>query len=283
MTSPLPITVIVPIFNVARYLPACVQSLANQSRPVRIVLVDDGSTDGSARIADLAAARRPNFDVIHQPNRGLSAARNAGLEHAGARTILRRYARRLISPMVWDGLYKRSLFTGVGFPEGRLHEDEHTMPLLLERAKRLVLIPDVLYLYRARPTGITGSLSLGRLESFHALRELKLLLLKMAISGRALKSVLESQALRAAALLCEAAVRGDSRLWRSWQKNVKAALGPQCYRMLSLLPTRRLDAWFLLLASRLGFLPFQSVSTIHRRLRLMVHRYRAARRTGGGT
>lgn len=62
------------------YLDRCLQSLIGQDFPsLEIVLVDDGSTDGSAELCDQWAAVHPNIRVVHQPNGGLSHARNTGL------------------------------------------------------------------------------------------------------------------------------------------------------------------------------------------------------------
>lgn len=82
------ISVIVPVYNVRRYLRQCLESLASQDYPsFEIVLVDDGSTDGSGRICDEYATRNKRFSVVHQSNAGLSAARNVGLAHAHGRYV----------------------------------------------------------------------------------------------------------------------------------------------------------------------------------------------------
>jgi len=73
------VAVIVPFYNVVTYLSRCADSLVAQTIPVEIILVDDGSTDASGAIADWYAARYSFVRVIHQPNRGLGPARNAGL------------------------------------------------------------------------------------------------------------------------------------------------------------------------------------------------------------
>ncbi|NMM97685.1 glycosyltransferase family 2 protein [Bifidobacterium olomucense] len=77
------VSVIVPVYNVERYLPACLDALIGQTyQTLEIMLIDDGSTDGSAAICDVYAARDERVHVIHQTNRGQSAARNAGLDRA---------------------------------------------------------------------------------------------------------------------------------------------------------------------------------------------------------
>lgn len=77
------ISVIIPVYNVAAYLPACLDSVLAQSyRDFELLLVDDGSTDGSADVCDDYACRDARVTVIHQINRGPSAARNAALEVA---------------------------------------------------------------------------------------------------------------------------------------------------------------------------------------------------------
>lgn len=75
------LTVIVPIYNVEKYLARCINSIVNQTyKPKKIILVDDGSPDKSGAVADEFAAKYENITVIHKPNGGLSSARNAGLE-----------------------------------------------------------------------------------------------------------------------------------------------------------------------------------------------------------
>ena len=77
------VTVIVPVFNSARYLDACLRSLRElRYQNAEILLVDDGSSDGSEEICRRYAETDSRFRVIRQENRGVSAARNAGLEQA---------------------------------------------------------------------------------------------------------------------------------------------------------------------------------------------------------
>ena len=83
------VSVIIPVYNVRQYLPTCLASLQNQTmKEIEIILVDDGSTDGSAEICDQYATYDPRFHVIHKENEGLSAARNDGLQMARADYVM---------------------------------------------------------------------------------------------------------------------------------------------------------------------------------------------------
>ena len=76
-------SIIIPVYNVARYLRECLDSvLAQTFGDWEAICVDDGSTDGSAVILDEYAAKDARFRVIHQANAGVSAARNAALDAA---------------------------------------------------------------------------------------------------------------------------------------------------------------------------------------------------------
>lgn len=75
------ISVIVPVYNVEKYLPQCLDSLIKQTfLPFEIICVNDGSTDGCNEILSRYAAKDRRIRLICQNNRGLSAARNAGLK-----------------------------------------------------------------------------------------------------------------------------------------------------------------------------------------------------------
>ena len=77
------ISIIVPVFNVARFLNECVLSIINQTvRDLQIILIDDGSIDESGALCDQFAERDDRITVVHQANAGVSAARNAGLRVA---------------------------------------------------------------------------------------------------------------------------------------------------------------------------------------------------------
>lgn len=83
-------SVIIPVYNVKEYLPKCVESALRQntSASFEILLVDDGSTDGSGALCDELACGDTRIRVIHQSNKGASAARNTGLRAAKGEYIL---------------------------------------------------------------------------------------------------------------------------------------------------------------------------------------------------
>lgn len=83
------ISVIVPVYNVKQVLNRCVDSIINQTyKNIEIILVDDGSSDGSDKICDEYKRNNKNIIVIHKENGGLSDARNAGIEKASGKYLL---------------------------------------------------------------------------------------------------------------------------------------------------------------------------------------------------
>lgn len=77
------ITVVVPVYNVEKYLKKCIDSIINQTyKNIEIILVDDGSPDNCGKICDEYAKNDQRIKVIHKENGGLSDARNAGIDVA---------------------------------------------------------------------------------------------------------------------------------------------------------------------------------------------------------
>lgn len=82
------VSIIVPVYNVEKYLKKCVDSIINQTyKNLEIVLVDDGSTDNSRNICDEYAKKDSRIKVIHKQNGGLSDARNVGIDNSKGKYI----------------------------------------------------------------------------------------------------------------------------------------------------------------------------------------------------
>ena len=83
------ITVVVPLYNMAQFLPRAMDSLLKQDyENYEIIIVDDGSTDNGSQLADDYAEKYDKVSCIHKENGGLSSARNAGIDHAKGRYII---------------------------------------------------------------------------------------------------------------------------------------------------------------------------------------------------
>lgn len=81
--EPLKISVIIPVYNVGRFLRQCIESVQNQNYGnLEIILVDDGSTDSSGQICDFYAEKDCRIKVLHKQNGGVGAARNSGMDTA---------------------------------------------------------------------------------------------------------------------------------------------------------------------------------------------------------
>ena len=82
------VSIVVPVYNVKKYLEKCVESILQQTyKKIEIILVDDGSTDGSGKLCDKLQSEHKDIVVIHKENGGLSEARNYGIEKAKGRYI----------------------------------------------------------------------------------------------------------------------------------------------------------------------------------------------------
>ena len=83
------ISVIIPMYNIKDYIEECLDSVINQTyKNLQIVLVDDGSNDGTEKICDLYAQKDKRREVIHKKNNGVSSARNTALEHVKGEYIV---------------------------------------------------------------------------------------------------------------------------------------------------------------------------------------------------
>ena len=233
------VSIIVPVYNSVAHLDACVSSILDQDYPrIEVILVDDGSSDGSGLICDRFAAADERVVVIHRDNGGIAAAQNSGLDaatgelvtfcdnddlmsarmigrlveilvatgadmsccrwnnvgasaaaalrraHEGAgpgRVVVfdepgRRY-QEIFSALVrklthreleyfseanWGKLYRRSLFDGIRFPEGRYAQDVAIAMDLYGRMRLVASCEDALYYWVQHPDSVSHNLRTTR-------------------------------------------------------------------------------------------------------------------------
>jgi CDP-glycerol glycerophosphotransferase len=116
------ISVVVPAYNVAAYLEDCLKSLAQQTfGDLEIVVVDDGSTDETAEIAERFAARDPRFRLVQQANGGLGAARNTGARHASGEFVAFVDSDDIVPRHAYELLVNALDETGSDFASGNVH------------------------------------------------------------------------------------------------------------------------------------------------------------------
>lgn len=107
------ISIIVPVYNAGAYLQPLIDSVLNQTwSNLELILVDDGSSDGSAQVCDVAAQRDSRVRVIHKTNGGQSAARNAGLEVAQGQYIAFADHDDLLHPEMYETLVNAMVTLG---------------------------------------------------------------------------------------------------------------------------------------------------------------------------
>lgn len=209
MMNPL-LSIVTPVYNVESFLDRSVQSILSQSyRDIELILIDDGSTDGSSSLCDELAKKDSRVKVIHKENGGVSTARNIGLEIASGEYLTfvdpddflapdtylanmeylishkdvdilqypycnyisddeilnyHRPAEHLLvgaeqifsnwwsgSPLeyvIWNKIYKRSLWDGVRFKVGHISEDTCLVPQFVSRAHSIYISEKGLYYYQ---------------------------------------------------------------------------------------------------------------------------------------
>lgn len=115
------ISVVVPVYNVEPFLDACLRSIAGQTcADLEVVMVDDGSTDAGPEIAERFAARDPRFRLIRQPNAGLGAARNTGLDAATGEFLAFCDSDDVLPPDAYERLLRSLERTGSDFATGNV-------------------------------------------------------------------------------------------------------------------------------------------------------------------
>lgn len=165
MTAAAPrISVIVPVYNVADHVGACIASLRAQSlADFEALVIDDGSTDGSGTRAMAAIGGDPRFRVIRQENRGLSGARNTGLDAARGDFIAfldsddqfaPEFLARMHDALVADGGDWVACAIALCFPGGQLvdHSAIHGAPMVQPGPARRILLDDCTEITRHFPS-----------------------------------------------------------------------------------------------------------------------------------
>lgn len=163
MTGENLVSIIVPVYNVKDYLAECFGSICSQTyRNIEIILVDDGSTDGSGRLCDDLASEDERAQVVHKANGGLSDARNFGVRVARGEWISFVDSDDYISPVFIEVLLRAALDSNClisAVPFGRQFRDGENAGLIGSYcdAPKAKILPshDVqrLMLYQALDTG----------------------------------------------------------------------------------------------------------------------------------
>ena len=146
------LSVVVPAYDVAAYLPACLDSVLAQSSSLgrvglEVVVVDDGSPDDSGAIADSYAERDPRVRVVHIENRGLGAARNEGLRQVTGDLLMFADSDDLVPPGAYATLLRQLTRSGADFVTGsvaRLEGSDLVEPPWMKRLhkQRMDLVID---------------------------------------------------------------------------------------------------------------------------------------------
>ena len=132
------ISVIIPVYNVENYLRKCLDSVVSQTcRELEILIVDDGSTDGSGSICDEYKSD-PRVTVFHTENRGLSAARNLALDRAAGAWIGFVDSDDWIEPEMYETLRKKAAETGADVVECGYYIDYVTTTVQVPAVQELI-------------------------------------------------------------------------------------------------------------------------------------------------
>ena len=128
------ISIIVPIYNIEKFLPCCIDSILAQTfTEWELILVDDGSKDTCGSICDEYATKDGRIRVIHKPNGGLTSARNAGLAMASGEWVMYLDGDDWIEPEMLELLLRKGEETGVDIVMGdfRFALPDRDVPVLL--------------------------------------------------------------------------------------------------------------------------------------------------------
>ena len=121
------LSVVVPVYNTEQFLEQALESVLNQSHTnLEVVIVDDGSTDGSRAIAEKVAARDPRCKVVTQPNAGLGAARNTGARNATGELLAFVDSDDLVMAGAYEAMVSSLQRSGSDFVAGAIVRGDET-------------------------------------------------------------------------------------------------------------------------------------------------------------
>lgn len=140
------ISVIVPVYNIKEYLGRCVDSILGQTwKNLEVLLVDDGSTDGTEELVDRLAEKDGRVRVFHKENGGSSSARNLGIRNARGKYLGFVDSDDFVEPMMYERLYRAIQETGMPIAQGgRWEIDEQGRAL-----PDICIPPDVQTIYHS--------------------------------------------------------------------------------------------------------------------------------------
>ena len=146
------ISIIVPVYNVEKYLEKCINSIINQTyKNLDIILINDGSTDNSGKVCDKFKSKDSRIKVIHKENGGLSDARNAGLKIANGEYIGFVDSDDYIAPDMFETLYN-----------------------LTQKYNAEISIVSFYEIYNTKTIGVRDSRQLQQMNKIEAIKELLL-------------------------------------------------------------------------------------------------------------
>lgn len=147
------VSVVIPVYNVERFLPDCVESVLDQSfADFELLLIDDGSSDGSGTICDSYAEKDDRVRVFHKKNGGVSSARNMGIEESAGKFLVFADSDDLLRPqhlehlmygeadLVITGLQLFEKGNSLKVPKEERHVDMAALPMVWN-------LPEMNYLY----------------------------------------------------------------------------------------------------------------------------------------
>lgn len=117
------ISVIVPVYNIKEYIGRCVDSILAQTwKNMEVLLVDDGSTDGTGKLLDEMQGKDARIRVFHKKNGGSSSARNLGIQNARGKYLGFVDSDDYIEPFMYERLYRAAKETGMPIAQGARSE-----------------------------------------------------------------------------------------------------------------------------------------------------------------